>query len=200
MKRRSRLCALVVAALPLLGAVPVAKIQSMVAKPKVLCGRFDQTKQLVGLKKPVISSGRFCVVAEKGVLWRTVQPFPNTLRLTRDEIVQLQGERVALRLDAKQEPAVRMINSVLFALLAGDLGQLEKLFEIDGDVNKNTWSVTLKAREAALAKAIGAIALEGGAYVQQVTINEASGDRTSIFFSAIQTGDGAMTLDEAALF
>ena len=29
-----------------------------------------------------------------------------------------------MRLDAKQEPTVRMINSVLFALLAGDLDQL----------------------------------------------------------------------------
>lgn len=200
MKRRSRLSALLIAVLPLLGAVPVAKIQSMVAKPKILCGRFDQTKQLVGLKRPVISSGRFCVVMEKGVLWRTMQPFPNTLRLTRDEIVQLQGERVALRLDAKQEPTVRMINSVLFALLAGDLGQLEKLFEVDGSVDKNSWSVMLKAREPALAKAVGAIALDGAEYVKNITINEASGDRTSIVFSAIQTGDGAMTLDEAALF
>jgi hypothetical protein len=199
-KRRSRLSALLIAVLPLLGAVPVAKIQSMVAKPKILCGRFDQTKQLVGLKRPVISSGRFCVVMEKGVLWRTMQPFPNTLRLTRDEIVQLQGERVALRLDAKQEPTVRMINSVLFALLAGDLGQLEKLFEVDGSVDKNSWSVMLKAREPALAKAVGAIALDGAEYVKNITINEASGDRTSIVFSAIQTGDGAMTLDEAALF
>lgn len=188
------------ASLPLLGAVPVAKIQSMVAQPKVLCGRFDQTKQLVGLKKPVISNGRFCVVAEKGVLWRTVQPFPNTLRLSRDEIVQLRGERVALRLDAKQEPMVRMINRVLFALLAGDFGQLEKLFAVDGSVDKNGWSVTLKAREPGLAKAIGTLALEGAEYVKNVTIDEASGDRTSIVFSALQTGDGAMTLDEAALF
>ena len=82
------------------------------------------------------SNGRFCVVADKGVLWRTLQPFPNTLRLTRDEIVQMRGDRVALRLDAKQEPTVRMINNVLFALLAGDFGPLEKLFEIDGSSSK----------------------------------------------------------------
>jgi hypothetical protein len=155
---------------------------------------------LVGLKKPLASNGRFCVVADKGVLWRSLQPFPSTLRLTRDEIIQMQGDRVAMRLDAKQEPAVRMINSVLFAALAGDLNQLEKLFEIDGGVQNNNWRVILKAREPGLAKVIGAIALEGGAYVQNVDISEASGDRTKIVFSAIQTGDAAMTGDEAALF
>jgi hypothetical protein len=186
--------------LPLLGAAPVLEIPSMLAKPKVLCGRFDQKKQLVGLKNVVRSSGRFCVVADKGVLWRTLQPFPNTLRLNRDEIVQLRGDQVALRLDAKHEPTVGLINTVLFALLAGDLGELEKLFEIHGSIQNNAWSVTLKAREPSLAKAVGSIALEGGAYVRRITIHEASGDHTSIDFAALETGDGAMNVDEAKLF
>jgi hypothetical protein len=195
-----RSCVWISAALTLLGAGPAAKIQSMLAKPKVLCGRFDQTKQLVGLKKPVKSTGRFCVVAEKGVLWRSERPFANTIKLTRDEIIQLQGERVTMRLDAKKEPTVRVINSVLFALLAGDLDQLEKLFDIDGEVDHQSWRVTLKARAPALARAIGAITLDGAEYVKNIDIDEASGDRTRIVFSAIQTGDGAMTVDEAALF
>jgi hypothetical protein len=200
MKPRRRLVALTLASLPLLGAGPAGQIEALLAKPKVLCGRFDQNKQLTGLKKPLVSHGRFCVIADKGVLWRTLQPFASNLRLTRDEIVQLQGERVTLRLDAKKEPMVRMINRVLFALLAGDLSQLEKLFEIDGRVDNGNWSVKLKARAPGLAKAIGAIDLAGGAYVRQVTLTEPSGDRTTILFSAIETGDAAMTADEAALF
>ena len=200
MNPRQRIWTLATASLLLLGAAPAGQIEALLAKPKVLCGRFDQTKQLVGLKKPLASNGRFCVIADKGVLWRTLQPFPSDLRLTRDEIVQLQGERVALRLDAKKEPMVRVINSVLFALLAGDLSRLEKLFEIDASVGHGSWSVKLKARAPALAQAIGAIALAGGAYVRQVIITEPSGDRTTILFSAIETGDAAMTADEAALF
>ena len=194
-------CSMVmVASMPLWAAAPVAEIQAMLTKPKVLCGHFGQSKQLTGLKKPMISNGRFCVVADKGVLWRTLQPFPNTVRLTRDEIVHLRGDRVAMRLDAKQEPAVRMINSVLFALLAGDLGQIEKLFDVDGAIHDNSWRVTLKAREPALARAISSVALEGGAHVANITISEASGDRTSIVFSKIQTGEGVMSVEEAALF
>ena len=181
-------------------AAPVAKIQSMIARPKVLCGRFDQQKQLVGLKKPVAANGRFCVVADRGVLWRTLQPFPNTLRLTREEIVQFREDRVAMRLDAKQEPAVRLINGVLFAVLAGDLSQLEALFEIDGSIHGNTWKVAVKARESSVAKAISSIALQGDAYVKSVVIIEANGDRTAITFSSIETGDAAMSADEAALF
>jgi hypothetical protein len=179
---------------------PIAKIQAMLSKPSVMCGRFDQTKQLAGMKKPLASTGRFCVMAGKGVMWRTVKPFPNTLRLTRDEIVAFQGERVSMRLDAKQEPTVRMINSVLFSLLSGELGSLDTLFEVDGTAEASSWKVALKARQPALAKAIGAISLEGGAYVKTIHIDEASGDHTSIVFSDIKTGAGAITAEEAVLF
>jgi outer membrane lipoprotein carrier protein LolA len=185
---------------PLLGAAPVASIHALLAKPKVLCGRFDQTKQLAGLKNPLLSNGRFCVVADKGVLWRNLQPFANTLRLTRDEIIQWQGDRVTLRLDAQREPTLRLINSILFAVLAGDLDQLEKHFDVDGVVRDSAWKVKLKARDSGVAKVIDAIALEGGAYVKNIAIDEANGDRTRIVFSAIQTGDHAMSSDEAALF
>jgi hypothetical protein len=179
---------------------PVATIQSMLAKPKTLCGQFNQSKQLTGLKKPVVSTGRFCVVANKGVLWRTVRPFPSTLRLTREEIAHLQGDRVVSRLEATQEPTLRMINSVLFALLAGDLDSIKTFFEVDGKVLDNQWSVTLRAREPALAKILSSVALDGGAHITGITINEMSGDRTSIVFSKIETGAGAMSVDEAALF
>jgi hypothetical protein len=60
--------------------------------------------------------------------------------------------------------------------------------------------VTLKPHEPVLAKVLSSIALEGGAYVKNITISEASGDRSSIVFSEIQTGDAAMSGDEAALF
>lgn len=179
-------------------AAPVAQIQAMLAKPDQLCGRFDQTKRLAGMKKPLVSTGRFCVVAGKGVLWRTLKPFPNTLRLKRDEIVHMQGDRVAMRLDANQEPTVRMINGVLFSLLAGDLGQLDSLFEVNGSVTGETWKVNLKARNAALARAVGAIALEGGAYVRAIQMVEENGDRTEIVFADIKTGPGAILPEEAA--
>ena len=44
-------------------AAPIPKIQPMLAKPSMMCGRFDQTKHLAGMKKPLVSQGRFCVVA-----------------------------------------------------------------------------------------------------------------------------------------
>ena len=77
MKRGLIACCLALAIAPAFSAPPVAKIQAILAKPKILCGRFDQSKQLAGMKKPLLSNGRFCISAGKGVLWRTLQPFQN---------------------------------------------------------------------------------------------------------------------------
>jgi hypothetical protein len=198
MKRMTVAALLAALALNAHAGAPIAKIQAMLAKPDRLCGRFEQTKQLAGMKRPLASSGRFCVVAGKGVLWRTLKPFPNTLRLTPDEIVNVQGGRVAMRLEAKQEPTVRMINGVLFSLLAGDLGQLDSLFEVEGSADSG-WKVSLKARSPALAKAIGTIALDGDSYVRNIHISEASGDRTDISFFDMKTGAAAVSVEEAAL-
>jgi hypothetical protein len=200
MKRLLVACGIALATAPAFAALPVAKIQALLAKPQTLCGHFNQSKQLAGMKRALPSNGRFCVVTGKGVLWQTLQPFPNTLRLTRDEIVHVQGERVAMRLDAKQEPVVRMINDVLFSLLAGDLGRLETLFDGEGRVLDKQWSAALKARDPGLAKVIAGVSVEGSAFVNNIVIHEANGDRTSIAFSAMQTGDSAMTKDEATQF
>ena len=181
-------------------ASELSDIQAQLAKPAVLCGQFTQKKQLQGMKKPLNSSGRFCVVQEKGVLWRTLQPFPDTLKLSRDAITHMQGERVTMRLDAKQEPTVKLINSMLFSLLAGDFSQLEKLFALEAKKTGKTWQVHLTAKQAGLAKVISKIDLEGAEHVQQVMMYEAGGDTTQITFSDVATGNNAMTAAEVALF
>lgn len=181
-------------------ATPMAQIQSVLEKPKIMCGRFDQTKELVGISKPLVSNGRFCVVANKGILWRTLYPFPNTLRLTQDEIIQTQGKQITMRMDASQEPVVRMINTVLFSLLAGDFSQLDKIFILNSHIENSHWHVTLKAREPGLAKVIGNISLDGDKHVKKVIIQESNGDNTTIVFSDIKNGDSAISKDEEALF
>lgn len=200
LKKLFIICVTLLISISAQAAAPIAQIQSMLAKPDILCGRFNQIKQLTGINKALHSNGRFCVVTGKGILWHTLQPFPNTLRLTRDEIIQMQGDRTAMRLDVTQEPAVRMINSVLFSLLAGDFSQLDKLFAMNGHAENNYWQVTLQARDAALAKAIGYINLQGDQYVRKVNMITPNGDKTYINFSAIKTGKKAISKEDEALF
>ena len=176
------------------------RIQAMLAKPAAMCGRFEQAKTLVGLRRPVKSSGRFCVVLEKGVLWTTVLPFPATLRLTKDEIVESHGAEVTKRLSAREEPTVGIINDLLFSLLQGDLGRLTASFAITSTVDDREWTAKLVPKDGGMKHVIAGIELSGGTFVRQITIREASGDATEISFSSIATGAAALLPDESRQF
>jgi hypothetical protein len=176
------------------------RIQSLLAKPSMMCGRFEQAKTLVGLRRPVRSSGRFCVVLDKGVLWTTILPFPATLRLTKDEIVESHGAQVTKRLSARDEPTVGIINDLLSSLLQGDLGRLTASFAVTSAVDDREWSARLVPKDAGMKHVIAGIELNGGAFVKQIMIREASGDTTEITFSAIATGTSALLPEEARQF
>ena len=198
------LVALCAAALPLAaqGATPsdLERIQSMLTKPDVLCGHFEQTKTLVGVSRPVRSRGRFCVVTGKGILWSTTEPFVSSLLLTPAQIVESRGGQVTQRLSADKEPGVRIINEVLMSLLAGDLSKVTGTFDVAAQVTGSEWEATLTPRAAGLKSVLASIALGGGHTVTSVTLRETGGDRTVITFSQIATGTAAMQPDEAKQF
>lgn len=175
----------------------LAQIQKMVARPPVMCGEFDQQKTLVGLKRPVRSTGRFCALTEKGVLWNTLTPFASTLRLSREEIVQSQGDRVTSRLSAREEPTVGVISELLFSVLAGDFDRLRAGFKLEATALPTTWHAKLVPKESGMKRVISAIELNGSDFVRQITMIEASGDRTVISFANIATGPTALQPDEA---
>lgn len=178
----------------------LAQIQKMVARPPIMCGEFDQSKTLVGLKKPVRSTGRFCALTDKGVLWSTLTPFASTLKLSRDEIVQSQGDQVTSRLSARQEPTVGVISDLMFSVLAGDFARLRSGFKIDAAAQAASWTAKLVPKESGMKRVITAIELGGNEYVQKITMMEASGDRTVITFTNMATGQSALRPEEAKVF
>jgi hypothetical protein len=180
---------------PLLNA-----IQSRLIIDTVIRGDFTQTRQLTGIKKPLVANGSFTVEKTRGVLWRTLAPFPQTMRITQGEILQKDGERVLMSLRADQEPAAGAISRVLFSLFAGNVSALAEFFDYDGELVGNTgWRARFTPRDAGLKAVIGSLSLEGDSVVRQVTLTSAAGDITLITFSNTATA-AALTADERAQF
>ena len=105
-----------------------------------------------------------------------------------------------MKLNARQEPMVKMINNLLFSVMSGDLAQLEKLFTIDSRIQQQNWKASLRSKNANLAKVIDDITMNGDSYIRNISISERNGDRTFIVFSGIQTGRTAVKPDEATLY
>lgn len=174
-------------------------VQSRLIDAPVIRGQFTQLRQLNGVKKPLTSTGAFLVDKQKGVIWQAQKPFPSTLRVTRGEIVQRNGDQVMMKLSADKEPTVKTVSSLLFSLFSGDVSALGRMFSADGKVDGKHWSMALTPKDATLAKLIAGIQLQGAGTVEHIELNSASGDITRIDMHDVSTAQ-ALAPNEAGSF
>ena len=195
MKRR----ALLIAVLPVAAqAAPdlALAVRDRLQQPEWLRGDYIQTKKVPGFAKPLVSTGNFVAGRGRGVLWRTLKPFASELRLTQNEIRATQGGQTSMRLDAAREPAVRLITTLMFSLLNGDVSSLAELFELSGSVKGANWQLTLVPKPGSLQQVLKKVELEGDGFVRRIQLFEANGDE-SLIQLANQRTDGA---PESGLF
>jgi hypothetical protein len=183
------------------GAALVAQVRRRLRDDAVVRGEFEQRKTVKGFKNPLLSRGDFLMARGRGAVWRTREPFASTLVVTKDRLLTRQADgSVVNQLDARNEPALRAINETLFALLASDLQALEQRFRIEGELQGGeSWRLTLQPREAALARWLGRIEMEGDRFVRAVRLFEAQGDASAIRFSQHASAD-ALTREEEGRF
>jgi len=192
MRRR----ALLIAVLPVAAqAAPdlALAVRERLQQPEWLRGDYTQTKKVPGFAKPLVSTGAFVAARGRGVLWRTLKPFASELRLTQNEIRATQGGQTAMRMDAAREPVVRLITTLMFSLLNGDVGGLADLFELSGSAKGANWQLALVPKPGALQQVLKKVELEGDSFVRRIQLFEANGDE-SLIQLANQRTDGAPEL------
>jgi len=200
---RVLLCALLLVAAPLVPAADAAvdAITQAVARPDVLRGQFTQEKQVSGFKNPLRSQGQFVVARKHGVIWSTLKPFPSEVVVTADRILSRQRDgSTRVELDARQQPAMRSVNAIMFALMSGDVQALSSQFNVQATREGQGWRLKLTPKSAMLAKAFQSLTLQGDRYVRQVEIIEANQDRTRIQFTALSEAPATLNADEARRF
>lgn len=187
---------------PVRAAEDLSLVQQRVAQVEVLRGQFEQEKRISGFKNPLRSQGRFLVARGKGVVWTTEKPFPSEVVITGERILSRQRDgSTRVEVDSREQPALRQVNAMMFALVSGDVAALSSKFEAQVQARPdNGWTLSLKPRSAALAKAFTRIVLNGDRYVREVEIEEANGDRTQIRFSGMTDAPKSLNADEARKF
>jgi hypothetical protein len=184
-----------------MAADPLAQVRAQVAQVPVLRGEFAQEKQVAGFKNPLRSNGRFLLARDKGVLWTTTAPFPSEIVITQDRILSRQrdGSR-RVEVDGKQQPGLRSVNAMMFALMSGDMKALTSTFDAKEEPAAGGWKMTLVPRSRQLAQAFTSVRLSGDRYVRDVELREANGDLTRLRFSGMSEAPAALSHDEAARF
>lgn len=167
----------------------MGEVRKRLQSAAVVRGQFEQKKSVRGFKNPLISTGDFVVAQDTGVLWHTKTPFESRVTVTRDRILTTQVDgQFTSRMDAKDEPGLRAVNEMLFAVMSAELGVLSQRFFISGALNGlEGWKLTLSPKDKALAQWLTRIELEGDRFVRTVRMQEGLGDVSLIRFMGQST-------------
>lgn len=155
----------------------------------VLRGKFVQERHLEGFSAPLKTTGQFLLAPEKGLIWRAEAPFATTTVMTSRGILQRNEDVETLNLSAGQVPIMAQLYDALGGALAGDLGQLERSFEVERRTDASGWRLILKPRAVGDAE-VREIRIDGNRFVEHVEVFKGSGDRDRLTFldqSADQT-------------
>lgn len=178
----------------------LAQVRQRVQDAPVVRGQFTQRKTVQGFKQPLQSAGDFVVARGKGIAWQVHQPFASSLIVKPDSLLSRAADgSVAMQMKAQDEPVLRTINAMLFAVMAADLAQLSQYFEVSGQVQGSSWKLHLVPRDAMLAQWLQSVDLSGQQFVQEVQLQEARGDRSQIFIKN-PIAEQVLRAQDASLF
>lgn len=181
-------------AAPLQAQTALQQVQAQLRPSAVLRGEFAQEKVVQGFRNPLRSCGQFLLARERGVVWRSEQPFASVLVLSR------AGLRVDGAAQALPDQALTQVQQLLLALIGGDLERLDAQFELQASHDDRGWQLQATPRDPALAQRLRDLRLRGGAFVDEVSFSDAQGNRTTIRFSAQRAEPDQLSDDERAAF
>lgn len=178
----------------------LAQVRQRVQDAPVVRGGFEQLKTVKGFKQPLRSSGDFIVARGKGIVWHVLRPFESVLVVKPDSL-QSRGSdgKITMQMRAQDEPVLRTVNAMLFAVMSANLAELAQHFEVTGQVVAKGWSLHLVPRDPTLAQWLSAVDLQGNQFVQEVRLQEARGDSSLIRILA-PVADSALRPQDAVQF
>lgn len=178
----------------------LSQVRQRVQDAPVVRGGFEQLKTVKGFKQPLRSGGDFVVARGKGIVWHVLRPFESVLVVKPDSL-QSRGSdgKLTMQMRAQDEPVLRTVNAMLFAVMSANLTELAQHFQVTGQVTARGWSLHLVPRDPTLAQWLTAVDLQGSQFVQEVRLLEARGD-SSVIRILDPVAENALRPQDAAQF
>lgn len=175
----------------------LAQVRQQLKDAPVVRGQFTQEKTVKGFQQPLRSMGDFVVVKGQGIVWHVRKPFASSLVVKPDSLQSRRADgSLSMQMRAEDEPVLRTVNAMLFAVMSADLVQLHHFFEVSGKAQASGWQMRLLPHDPMLAQWLASIELEGGQFVREVRLQEARGDSSLI---RIQRAEAASQASDAEL-
>ncbi|MFT5608945.1 MAG: hypothetical protein ACI9LY_003844 [Arenicella sp.] len=111
------------------------------AKSCSFSGSYQQSKELDGLSRPLLSNGVLYYDCRHGVIWKTIEPIEQALVLLNEGTnYRVDGEKVK-KLSGRKG---KMLGDIINAFISNDLSKLNKHFEVTNNVADDDSGVGLQ--------------------------------------------------------
>lgn len=155
---------------------------SQMTAHELIMGDFKQTKTIKKLNRDFISTGRFAILKDGGVLWRTQKPFASDLFVAENSLTQFDAKGNAKQIAASENPIFAEFSKTIQSVFSGDLSAMMVNFTVYFEASDKI-RVGLVPKEAAVQKVIANIVLEGSTNLDRVIITDGEGNPVVYEFS-----------------
>jgi len=177
-------------------ALTLSDVQQKLTAHTLLRGEFTQIKTMQMFNQPLLSQGNFLLDQKQGLLWRQTAPFPVSLVLVKDKLSQQFGEQAAEVIIAKDNPMVFYFSHLFLSLFKGDMEGLSAQFEMKLSAQGEHWLLLLIPKSAPLNKVFASISIAGTDFIEQLVLQELSGDVSEITFSQQRSTPNTLSEEE----
>ena len=146
------------------------------AERPLIKGNFTQEKYLNRFNRSLMSSGNFIIATEQGMVWETLQPFPSTMVMGSDFILQSRPDGRMSVLSAQGNETFTQMANVLSSVFSGQSHRLLENFEVYFSGNVSDWNMGLLPLDSALTSFITRITMNGDSAIRSIRIFEPNGD------------------------
>jgi hypothetical protein len=153
---------------------------SRLAEHLVVRGNFEQEKTLSRLDRTLKSSGNFIIAVGLGMVWDTVKPFPSTLTLGKDYIIQSRSGGQKTVLNAQGNETFLRMAEIISAIFSGNSRGLMDNFNVyysggAGGINA-PWELGLIPQDTTIGAFAEKIIMKGSTTIRSIQIYERNGD------------------------
>ncbi len=189
---------------PATSEVHVTSLDQLLTRLAGLSGmraRYQEEKHIALLKRPLHSEGIIAFAAPNLLLRRAEKPEPSTL-LLEGSVLRIADGSGTRRIDLQENSVVRHFVMTFLYVLSGDRASLDRLYTLAfQSTPSGGWQLVLTPKAPDLARIIKRATLLGrGFVVEQMTIEEPTGDSTVLRFLDVKLDQHYDEAERARLF
>lgn len=138
-------------------------------------GDFNQTKNITGFKRAILSSGEFSIKKSQFVM-TTLKPVFSSVKVDENGVFVMQNNQ--WQKESKSADITLLLNIINL-----NIDALKPEFDINLVGTKENWQVSLTPKGYLISKIFKSIEIFGTNYVKKIVLTEINGDETINEFS-----------------